>query len=367
MTRGAGSPVGTGVLDDTADASLPLIRYAQTADGARIAFQAFGRGPACLVLFAYHASHLSLNWRVALHRRGMEFLAEHFTVVTLDLRGAGLSKQHVESLSLECFRSDIDAVLAALGIDLVAICAMGPSAPIACHFAIHAPDRVTRMVFVHGGTSEANRKLLALRSSSRDVEARLRGVAVGGVDDLENAAALAAVARDAIDPSTLALWERLFAATDVEALAAGITVPTLCLHAVNDDLIPLAAGQALVAKMPKAHLMKVQASHPMQIWRDPDAVDAMARWLAEGFGLDLALRRRARRRSQSASSANDVGLTDRELEVLRLLAAGKTNRQIAGALFISLNTVSHHLRNIFAKTNSANRTEAAAFAHKNRL
>jgi DNA-binding NarL/FixJ family response regulator len=105
----------------------------------------------------------------------------------------------------------------------------------------------------------------------------------------------------------------------------------------------------------------------MQIWRDPDAVDAMARWIAEGFGLDLALQRRARRRSRDGSPADEVGLTRRELEVLRLLAAGRTNRQIAGTLFISLNTVSHHLRNIFAKTKSANRTEAAAFAHKNRL
>jgi DNA-binding CsgD family transcriptional regulator/pimeloyl-ACP methyl ester carboxylesterase len=355
------------VLDSTADASLPPIRYAQTADGARIAFQAFGRGPACLVLFAYHASHLRLNWRVALHRRGMKFLAEHFTVVTLDLRGAGLSKRQVDSLSLDCFRSDIEAVLAALRIERVAICAMGPSAPTACHFAIRAPDRVSRMVFVHAGTSEANRRLLALRTSSRDVEARLRGVVIGGAEDLENAAALAAVARDAVDPSALAHWERLFAAADVEALAAGVRAPTLCLHAANDDLIPLAAGQALVARMPAARLMTVQAAHPMQIWRDPDAVDAMARWMAEGFGLDLALPRRARRRLPGGSTAIDVGLTSRELEVLRLLAAGKTNRQIAGTLFISLNTVSHHLRNIFAKTRSANRTEAAAFAHKNRL
>jgi DNA-binding NarL/FixJ family response regulator len=159
----------------------------------------------------------------------------------------------------------------------------------------------------------------------------------------------------------------LFAATDVEALAAGMTVPTLCLHAADDDLIPLAAGQALVAKMPTAQLMTVEAAHPMQIWRDSDAVDAMARWIAEGFGVDLALQRPTRRRSRAGSTTNDFGLTSRELEVLRLLAAGKTNRQIAGALHISLNTVSHHIRNIFSKTNSANRTEAAAFAHKNRL
>jgi DNA-binding NarL/FixJ family response regulator len=58
------------------------------------------------------------------------------------------------------------------------------------------------------------------------------------------------------------------------------------------------------------------------------------------------------------------GLSEREAEVLRLLAAGKSNQHIADELFISLNTVSHHLRNIFAKTGANNRTEAASFAHQ---
>jgi DNA-binding NarL/FixJ family response regulator len=58
-----------------------------------------------------------------------------------------------------------------------------------------------------------------------------------------------------------------------------------------------------------------------------------------------------------------VGLTECEIAVLRLLVSGKTNRQIAAALFISTNTVSHHLRSIFAKTGAGNRTEASAFAH----
>jgi NarL family two-component system response regulator LiaR len=52
---------------------------------------------------------------------------------------------------------------------------------------------------------------------------------------------------------------------------------------------------------------------------------------------------------------------------LRVLAAGKSNQQIADELFISLNTVSHHLRNIFAKTGTVNRTEAASFAHQHGL
>jgi DNA-binding NarL/FixJ family response regulator len=56
------------------------------------------------------------------------------------------------------------------------------------------------------------------------------------------------------------------------------------------------------------------------------------------------------------------GLSQREVEVLRLVAAGKSNREIADTLCISLNTVATHVRNILTKTGTANRTEAAAYA-----
>jgi DNA-binding CsgD family transcriptional regulator len=55
-------------------------------------------------------------------------------------------------------------------------------------------------------------------------------------------------------------------------------------------------------------------------------------------------------------------LSQREIEVLRLLAVGKSNRDIANTLCISLSTVATHVRNFLAKTDSANRTEAAAYA-----
>jgi len=57
-----------------------------------------------------------------------------------------------------------------------------------------------------------------------------------------------------------------------------------------------------------------------------------------------------------------AGLTSREVEVLRLIAAGRSNRAIAQALFISPNTVLHHVSSIFAKLGVANRAEAAAHA-----
>jgi DNA-binding NarL/FixJ family response regulator len=62
-------------------------------------------------------------------------------------------------------------------------------------------------------------------------------------------------------------------------------------------------------------------------------------------------------------SPDRLGLTDREFEVLRLVAAGRSNREIAAELFISAKTASVHVSNILAKLGAASRGEAAARAY----
>ena len=98
----------------------------------------------------------------------------------------------------------------------------------------------------------------------------------------------------------------------------------------------------------------------MDVWRNRAAVLDVVRFLRIGQQhADTIPMRVANRSSKGTYPA---GLSEREIEVVRLVAQGRTNRQIADDLFISLNTVSHHLRNIFSKTRASNRTEAAAFA-----
>jgi DNA-binding CsgD family transcriptional regulator/tetratricopeptide (TPR) repeat protein len=90
------------------------------------------------------------------------------------------------------------------------------------------------------------------------------------------------------------------------------------------------------------------------------------RWVRDGL-VDLAHRGRLEivtDDSQVPDAASALGLTPREVDVLRLVAAGNTNRQIAESLFVSTKTASAHVSNVLAKLAVTNRAEAGAAAHR---
>ena len=182
----------------------------------------------------------------------------------------------------------------------------------------------------------------------------------------------------------------------VEAVSESLT-----MHRSAKDLIGLARGVAHLAVI-------AQAGHePNAAARLFGAFDALTEWVGYGFahpevdryersraalraemgeaayaaatddgrslGLDAALAEaesigevittRARSDQQiSSRTPSSHGLTPREVEVLRLLAQRRTDREIADALFISPKTAGFHVANILGKLGVANRREAAAFA-----
>jgi DNA-binding CsgD family transcriptional regulator len=89
---------------------------------------------------------------------------------------------------------------------------------------------------------------------------------------------------------------------------------------------------------------------------------AAAREVFAGLGAAPELARVDSLARQAGPGAAAHGVTPRELEVLRLVAAGMSNREIAAALVISEHTVARHLQNIFAKLGVSSRTAASAYA-----
>jgi ATP/maltotriose-dependent transcriptional regulator MalT len=96
---------------------------------------------------------------------------------------------------------------------------------------------------------------------------------------------------------------------------------------------------------------------------DVDAAVAMfasARRLFDQLGV-------AHAHAEAVPAARPAGLTEREIEVLRLIAEGRTNKEIAAELYLSAKTVSRHLSNIFTKIGVSSRSAATAFAYQHDL
>jgi NarL family two-component system response regulator LiaR len=72
-------------------------------------------------------------------------------------------------------------------------------------------------------------------------------------------------------------------------------------------------------------------------------------------------------RQEKQENLPHLNLTEREMDVLRLIAAGKSNQEVADELFISVKTVKYHVTNLLAKLGVEDRTQAAIYAYKHGL
>lgn len=81
----------------------------------------------------------------------------------------------------------------------------------------------------------------------------------------------------------------------------------------------------------------------------------------------VAVKMMNRLRKPEAERQPHHDLTEREMEVLRLIAQGKSNQEVAEALYIGVKTVKFHVTNILSKLGVEDRTQAAIYAHKNGL
>jgi DNA-binding CsgD family transcriptional regulator len=173
-------------------------------------------------------------------------------------------------------------------------------------------------------------------------------------------------------------------ARELEGIAAGFSVE--CLQAIAEHAqgaVRLATGDARGALVPLRHAFEVwrqngapylaarvrvlvgMACHALGDREGADLEFEAAQSVFESLGALPDLERLAERRGGlEADDARPHGLTARELEVLRLVATGKTNKAIATDLFLSEKTVDRHVSNIFMKLDVSTRTAATAYAWK---
>jgi DNA-binding CsgD family transcriptional regulator/tetratricopeptide (TPR) repeat protein len=136
------------------------------------------------------------------------------------------------------------------------------------------------------------------------------------------------------------------------------------------DLLALVAGHAASDHETKQFAERQLRNAELDATASGGIEGALAA-LSGALGTDVRIRPLLERPATMAGTAAGNGgagtsypdeLTEREVEVLRLVAQGMSNKDIAEALFITTNTVANHVKNILSKTGKTNRTEAAAYA-----
>jgi len=146
---------------------------------------------------------------------------------------------------------------------------------------------------------------------------------------------------------------RGFDTMDVSDLLPQISCPTLVMHARNDARVPFGEGRMIAGSIPGAEFVPLESRNHILLEQQP----AWKQFFAE-------IARFVHGQGEDSAGAAFAELTEREREVLELIARGLDNAQIASQLSVSGKTVRNHINNIFSKLDIPNRAQAIVRARE---
>jgi pimeloyl-ACP methyl ester carboxylesterase/DNA-binding CsgD family transcriptional regulator len=349
------------------------IHFCTTSDGVRIAYASVGNGPV-LVKAPNWMTHLEYEWQSPVWRHWWEELARDYTVIRFDQRGAGLSDWNVPEASFESWVRDLEAVVEATAVDRFALLGVSQGGPVAIEYAVRHPEKVSRLVMYgaysrgslfRGRSREEHQALVTLTREGwgRDnpsyrqmfTSQFMPGATTEQMNWFNELQKISTTGANA------ARVQEIGSSINVLDRLRLVQAPTLVIHADRDARVPFEEGRTLASLIPDAHLVTLRSDNHLTLEDEPAwevLIGNVRHFLATGKPLPEAPNQ------SEVPGPPGSDLTPRELEVLRLIAAGRSNQEIAQELVISFNTVTNHVKNILDKTGSANRTEAASFAYR---
>jgi pimeloyl-ACP methyl ester carboxylesterase/DNA-binding CsgD family transcriptional regulator len=339
------------------------IRFCAVGD-ARVAYATVGSGPP-LLLPALWISHLELEWGFADFRAFVDVLARDRTVVRYDRLGTGLSdRPDALDISLDTEVRTIAAVADAAGLAELSLLGVSWGASSAAAFAAAFPDRVRSLALVGSYARGSQVAPEALRAAMVDTVRAHWGAGSRVIADVWMPGAdavmrdrFARLQRAAATPEVAAEMLELVYRTDMRDVLARVRAPALVIHRREDRAMPFEQGREVASLLPDAQFVAAEGSaHPPWLGGDTAAIlTAIRRFLGPGAS------------PAAAEVVPDSPLSAREAEVLRLVAEGLSDADIAARLIVSPHTVHRHVANIRTKLGQPSRAAAAAYAARRGL
>jgi pimeloyl-ACP methyl ester carboxylesterase len=370
--------------------NLPTVQYARTGDGLNIAYAELGVGPSIVFAsnifgslhFYQQALTRARNERQGRIRAGRrrtsstgplvdQLIQLGWGVVLHDIRGMGSSSRSAEDLSLDRRVEDIEAVADKLGLRRFVMAGFDYGSATAIAYAARHPGRVSHLVLrapwlsgsgksavpaVRIATSPESMHWSSLRKGEHrawEVFCHVIGSVMTGFGDEEGARRLAADILLSTSPETLMAFYEHSDRIELGDAARALRVPTLVVHETDFSFGSLELAQEVASSITGARLVIVNKPSAGELFVDSAAeIDRFLRLnAASGEAVEAA--RLAR---------SPAPLTPREAQVLRLIANGLTNYEIAGRLTVSERTVGRHITNLYGKIGARSKAEATAYA-----
>jgi pimeloyl-ACP methyl ester carboxylesterase len=266
---------------------VPRTRYAKSGD-VNIAYQVVGEGPIDLVFIPGWVSHVECQWEDPQMARFFTRLTSFARLIVLDKRGTGMSDRvSADKMpTLEERMDDVRAVMDAAGVRRAALLGVSEGGPMSVLFAATYPERTSALI-VYGSFARWIRTDDYPWAPTREqhegffpfVEALWGQVdedpgqfAPSMRGDRAYAERSARFQRMASSPGAAVALYRMNIEVDVRAALPAISVPTLVLHRVDDQLIRVGAGRHLAEHIPDAKLVELAGQDHLFYVGDSDAI-----------------------------------------------------------------------------------------------
>ena len=259
------------------------ITFVSTSDGVNLAIGRSGQGPV-LLKTANWLNHLEFDWQSPIWSPLFSRLAERLCLVRYDGRGSGLADREAEDISFGGFMRDLNAVAGTIESERFALLGLSQGVAAAIAYAVEHPERVSKLV-LYGGYARG-------RNKSGDASDREKGQALLALMrqgwGSEGSAFMRAFSSIYLPNGTAEqirwfsemqrmattgeLAARLRVACDdidVGDMLSKVQVPTLVIHARQDNVVPYAQGRAIAASIPGAKFVTLETENHVPLPGDP--------------------------------------------------------------------------------------------------